>query len=134
MPRARFNDFIADARAILKDSGLAVLNASVRIVHGDDIALTYAPRDAFSLVLYINQSADEAGNAAMRAATRRLVDAAIAHGGRFFLPYQLHYTGKQLLASYPEITSFLAKKREVDPDGLFTSTWYRAVSGLVGST
>lgn len=134
VPRARFNDFIADARAILKDSGLAVLNASVRIVHGDDIALTYAPRDAFSLVLYINQSADEAGNAAMRAATRRLVDAAIAHGGRFFLPYQLHYTGKQLLASYPEITSFLAKKREVDPDGLFTSTWYRAVSGLVGST
>ncbi len=132
VPRDRFMEFVAEARKILKGSELAVLNASVRIVHGDDIALTYAPADAFSLVLYINQGTDENGNEKMRAVTRKLIDLAIEHDGRFFLPYQLHYTGKQLLASYPEIEAFLAKKREVDPDELFTSTWYRAVSGLVG--
>lgn len=131
VPRAAYNDFIEGAQKILKASELSTLNASVRIVHKDDIALSYAPEDAFSLVLYINQSADENGNARMRVLTRALIDLTIEHKGRFFLPYQLHYTGKQLLASYPEITDFLAKKREVDPGSLFTSTWYRAVSALV---
>ncbi len=130
VPRARFGEFVAEARKVLATSGLAVLNASVRIVHADDIALSYAPADAFSLVLYINQSTDEAGNRKMRATTRALIDLAIAHGGRFFLPYQLHYTSRQLLASYPELPAVLAKKREMDPQGLFSSTWYRAVSAL----
>ena len=133
IPRAAYNDFIAAAREILLAHKAGVLNASVRIVHKDDIALSYAPEDAFSLVLYINQSADEDGNAKMRALTRDLIDLTVSHGGRFFLPYQLHYTGKQLLASYPQIEAFLVKKREVDPNGLFTSTWYRAVSGLVAA-
>lgn len=133
IPRAAYNDFIDGARSILRAHGASVLNASVRIVHGDDIVLTYAPADAFSLVLYINQAADEDGNAKMRALTRALIDLTIEHQGRFFLPYQLHYTGRQLLSSYPEIVPFLDKKREVDPRGLFTSTWYRAVSGLVAT-
>ncbi len=133
IPRAAYNDFIAAAREILKTHDAGVLNASVRIVHKDDIALSYAPEDAFSLVLYINQSTDDDGNAKMRALTRDLIDLTVSHGGRFFLPYQLHYTGEQLLASYPDITAFLAKKREVDPDGLFTSTWYRAVSALTAA-
>lgn len=131
IPRAAYGDFIAGARDIMKRHGASVLNVSLRIVHSDGIALSYAPEDAFSLVLYINQSTDDAGNAKMRALTRALIDLTIEHKGRFFLPYQLHYTGAQLQASYPEIGGFLAKKRDVDPQGLFTSTWYRAVSSLM---
>ena len=65
--------------------------------------------------------------------TAALIDACLSEGGRFFLPYQLHYTAKQLLAAYPQLPDVLAKKRELDPRGLFTSTWYRAVSGLVAA-
>lgn len=133
IPRAAYNDFIAGARNVLQQHGASVLNASVRIVHGDDIVLSYAPKDAFSLVLYINQSTDDEGNARMRALTRALIDLTAEHKGRFFLPYQLHYTGAQLQASYPEIGGFLAEKREIDPQGLFTSTWYRAVSALIAT-
>lgn len=85
---------------------------------------------AFALALYINQNTDEAGNAAMRAVTRAMIDLTLTHRGRFFLPYQVHYTGKQLLAAYPELPEFLARKRAYDPDELFTSTFYRAIKSL----
>ncbi|PDQ21663.1 FAD-binding protein [Mesorhizobium sanjuanii] len=133
IPRAAYNPFIAEAREILRKQSLPVLNASVRIVHKEDIALNYAPEPAYSLVLYINQPTDADGNARMRELTRALIDLTIRHGGRFFLPYQLHYTGKQLLASYPELPSFLAKKRQYDPAELFSSTFYRALKGLSGT-
>ena len=130
-PRSEYAGFIAGAREILGRSRLPLLNASIRVVDSEDIALPYATEPAFSLVLYINQRTDDAGNAAMRALTRELIDLTLKHRGRFFLPYQLHYTGKQLVASYPELPAFIAKKREIDPDGLFTSTFWRAISAVV---
>ncbi|MBO6718750.1 MAG: FAD-binding oxidoreductase [Rhizobiaceae bacterium] len=134
-PRAAFPEFIAGAREILLAHDANLLNASVRVVDAADIALPYATEPAFSLVLYINQTTDEAGNAGMRALTRALIDLTIEHKGRFFLPYQLHYTAAQLLASYPELPAFVAKKREYDPGELFVSTFWRAVSRLAeGST
>ena len=48
----------------------------------------------------------------------------LREGGRFFLPYQLHYSPAQLERSYPEIRGFFAKKRKWDPDGLFSNSWY----------
>ena len=126
-PRGEYNAFIAGAREILRASPLPLLNASIRVVHAEDVALTYAKEDAFSLVLYINQKTDDDGNAKMRALTRQMVDLTLKHRGRLFLPYQLHYTRAQLAASYPELPAFLAKKREFDPEELFTSTFYRAL-------
>jgi FAD/FMN-containing dehydrogenase len=131
VPRGDLLPFIDAIRPILTDGGLSVLNASVRVVHKEDNFLTYAPEDAFSVVLYINQSADAAGNARMKALTGKLIDATLAHGGRFFLPYQLHYTAEQLLAAYPAIHDFFAAKRTVDPDGLFTNTFHRKYSGAL---
>lgn len=134
IPRAAYDAFIAGAREVLANQPLAVLNASVRIVHKEDVALTYAPEPAFALVLYINQSTDDAGNAAQRDLTRKMIDLTLKHGGRFFLPYQLHYTRQQLLQSYPELPAFLDKKLSWDPSELFTSTFYRAVKALVGES
>jgi FAD/FMN-containing dehydrogenase len=130
IPRAAYNDFIAGARTIMGAQDLPILNASVRIAHKEDVALTYAPEPVFALVLYINQTTDDDGNRQMRALTRALIDLTIQHGGRFFLPYQLHFTARQLNACYPELPAFLAKKREYDPGELFTSTFYRALKAM----
>jgi FAD/FMN-containing dehydrogenase len=119
---------------VLANQPLPVLNASIRVVHQEDVALTYAPEPAYSLVLYINQSADAAGNAEMRKLTRAMIDLTLKHGGRFFLPYQLHYTAAQLVASYPELPAFLAAKTKLDPGELFTSTFYRAIRMLAATT
>ncbi len=130
VPRPAYNAFIAEAREVLRKQKLPVLNASVRVVHKEDVALTYAPEPAYSLVLYINQPTTEAGNADMRELTRALIDVTIRHGGRFFLPYQLHFTERQLRASYPEMPDFLMAKIRYDPQELFYSTFYRAVKRL----
>ena len=124
VPRRRFLEFIDGARDILASQNANLLNASVRAVHREDVALTYAPEDTFSMVLYVNQRTDENGNRAMRRLTESMIDLSVSRGGRFFLPYQLHYTPQQLERSYPEIASFFRTKRRYDPDQLLTNTWY----------
>jgi FAD/FMN-containing dehydrogenase len=124
VPRPALLPFIDSVRPVLAASGLAILNASVRVVHREDNFLSYAPEDAFSLVLYVNQPATDEGNRKMVALTGALIDATIVHGGRFFLPYQLHYTAEQLRGSYPLIGEFFAAKRRYDPQGVFSNRFY----------
>jgi FAD/FMN-containing dehydrogenase len=133
IPRAAYNEFIAGAREIMRGQPLPILNASIRVVHQEAIALNYAPFPAFSLVLYINQPTTDDGSAQMRDLTRALIDLTLKHNGRFFLPYQLHYTAEQLHRSYPELPDFLAAKRRFDPDERFSSTFYRALKALTGT-
>lgn len=124
VPRAAIVPFIDGLRAIFERDRANLVNASIRAVGREDNALSYAPAPAFSVVLYLNQPTTPAGNAAMRRLTSDLVDLTAAHGGRFFLPYQLHYGPAQLARSYPEIGAFFAAKRAWDPAGLFSNTWY----------
>ena len=124
IPRSRFVGFVDAMRKVLTDNKTNLLNASVRIVHQEENFLSYAPEPAFSLVLYINQKTDDAGNAAMKKVTEELIDLTVAHGGRFFLPYQLYYSREQLQRSYPQIGDFFAAKRKYDPGGVFSNTFY----------
>ena len=61
----------------------------------------------------------------MRRWTRELIDAALAHQGRHYLPYQLHATQAQFKAAYPEAARLRALKREVDPAGRFSNELWR---------
>jgi hypothetical protein len=111
-------------RAIFRTHRTNLVNASIRAVGTEPNALTYAPRPAFSVVLYITQPTDAAGTEAMRKLTSDLIDLTAREGGRFFLPYQLHYSPEQLARSYPEIRAFFAAKRRWDPTGVFSNSWY----------
>ena len=124
VPRDRFVEFIDGLRTIVRRDRAVLLNASVRIVHRELNLLTYAPADMFAVVLYLNQTTDQAGNERMATLTRDLIDLTINVGGRFFLPYQLHYTADQLARAYPEIGLFFAAKKRYDPDLLLTNTFY----------
>ncbi|MCX6022591.1 MAG: FAD-binding oxidoreductase [Chloroflexi bacterium] len=124
IPRAKFVPFVDSMREIMTKNQTNLLNASVRVVHKEDVFLNYAPDDRFAIVLYINQDTTPAGNERMGRLTRELIDLTTAVGGRFFLPYQLHYTPEQLAQAYPEVSAFFAAKRAADPLGLLTSTWY----------
>jgi len=128
VPRAHFVPFVDGLREIVVADAVNLLNASVRMVYREDNFLSYAPEDAFSLVLYINQQSDAAGNAKMARVTSKLIDLCTQLGGRFFLPYQLHYTAAQLEQAYPQIGRFFAAKRQYDPDRLLTNTWYEKYS------
>jgi FAD/FMN-containing dehydrogenase len=131
LPRDRLIAFIDDMRTLIEKEETNLLNASVRVVHKEDIALNYAPEDAFSLVLYVNQTTDAAGDAKMKRLTSALIDLTDKHGGRFFLPYQIHYDAAQLKRAYPQIGDIFAAKRKYDPDGLFSNRFYETFAGQV---
>lgn len=131
IPRAQIVPFIEGMRAIFEREHANLVNASIRAVGTEDNALSYAPAPAFSVVLYLNQPTRPEGTAAMRRLTGELIDLTASHGGRFFLPYQLHYTPAQLERAYPEIGTFFAAKRDWDPQGLFSNTWYARYAPLV---
>lgn len=130
IPRGQFVIFVDGMRDILTKNGANLLNASVRVVHKEDNYLNYAPEDAFSVVLYLNQTTDKKGNERMAKVTRELIDLTSRVGGRFFLPYQLHYTAEQLEKSYPEINSFFALKKKYDLGEILTSTFYEKYKDL----
>ncbi len=133
IPQDRFVSFVDRLRGILREQGANLLNASVRVVHREDNVLTYAAADnMLAVVLYLNQTTDREGNERMGRLTSVLIDACSAEGGRFFLPYQLHYTAEQLRRAYPEIDAFFAAKRELDPDGLLTNTFFEKYAPLIG--
>jgi FAD/FMN-containing dehydrogenase len=44
------------------------------------------------------------------------VEAALRHGGRYYLPYRLHPTQEQFARAYPEASQFAAVKKKVDPE------------------
>lgn len=131
IPRDQFVSYIDGMKRIILDNEANLLNASVRVVHKESNFLNYSPTDTFSIVLYLNQTTDEEGNQKMQKVTQELIDLTIAHGGRFFLPYQLHYTAEQLEKSYPEFRSFLAKKKQYDQQERLTSTFYKKYSAEI---
>jgi FAD/FMN-containing dehydrogenase len=124
IPRDQFIPFVDGLRKIVQDHDVNLLNASVRVIHPESNFLNYAPGEMYSIVLYINQPTTLAGNEKMGNVTRELIDLTATVNGRFFLPYQLHYTPAQLQRSYPMIGDFFAAKKSYDPDGLFTNTFY----------
>jgi FAD/FMN-containing dehydrogenase len=94
--------------------------------------LCYAPAEhLLAVVLYLNQSTDADGNGHMASLTQRLIDLCLQVGGRFFLPYQVHYTAEQLERSYPEIRQFLAARAEFDRDGLLTNTFVERIQSML---
>jgi len=124
VPRDRLVEFIDGLRGALGAKKADLVNASVRVVHKDNLVLSYAKDDVFAVVLYFSQSTNSEGNADMGRLTRQLIDFAESLGGGFYLPYQLHYTKEQLKAAYPELDVFLELKTKYDPSGVFSNRLY----------
>lgn len=131
IPRDQFLPFVDGLRQIVREHDVNLLNASVRVIHPESNFLNYAPGEMYSIVLYINQPTTPEGNQKMGMVTRELIDLTADVNGRFFLPYQLHYTPEQLKRSYPMIGDFFAAKKVYDPDSLFTNTWYEKFGKLI---
>jgi FAD/FMN-containing dehydrogenase len=126
IPEAQFAEFLDQAGLIIpRHSAADLLNVTVRNVHEDrDTVLRYADQRMFSLVMLFNQERTAAVEAAMEALSRELIGAALACGGRYYLPYRLHATPEQFRRAYPQADTFFAKKRQYDPDELFQNQFY----------
>ncbi len=54
-----------------------------------------------------------------------MVEASIAVGGRYYLPYQRSATVTQFSQAYPGIRRFAELKQQLDPNGRFTNAFWQ---------
>lgn len=133
VPRAELGAFVRRIATIVREHDGNLLNVTIRDVRSDpDAVLRYADQDMFALVMLFEQRFDEAAEGRMTAMTRALVDAALDHGGRHYLPYRLHATDAQMRRAYPQLDELFARKRELDPDELFQNGFYRRYAAPPG--
>jgi FAD/FMN-containing dehydrogenase len=127
VPRSRVAGFVAAMRAIISQHRPNLLNVTVRAVNEDtDTLMRYADKPMMAFVMLLVQERTGSAEARMQALTRELIDAAIAHEGRYYLPYRLHATPKQFYNAYPQARQFFALKRKYDPGELFQNEFYTA--------
>ena len=126
VPVEGFVPFMDRFRRILLDGDMNVLSSTVRYVAPNATpALAYAPNKAvFAIIQMSNVSLSREGQARAEAVTRQLVDAALDHGGTYYLTYQLYPTAEQLHRAYPNARRAFERKRFYDPDEIFTNHFY----------
>jgi FAD/FMN-containing dehydrogenase/SAM-dependent methyltransferase len=116
VPVSRFDEFVPRMAEILSRHRVNAVNVSVRHAFTDPGSLlAWARGETFAFVLYHKQRTRE--NAKQRVAvwTRELIDAALACGGTYYLPYQPHATAEQFHRAYPQAKALFALKQRLDP-------------------
>ena len=126
VPVESFVPFMDTFRAILVADEVNVLSSTVRYVTPNATpVLAYAPRRAvFAIIQMSNVGLSAEGQARAEAVTRKLVDAALAHGGTYYLTYQLYPTPAQLHRAYPNAGHAFERKRFYDPQEMFSNQFY----------
>ncbi|HEX2218852.1 MAG TPA: FAD-binding oxidoreductase [Gemmatimonadales bacterium] len=126
VPTDRFVPFMDRFRDILLKSRMNVLSSTVRYVKPSRTpTLAYAPdQEVFAIIQMSNVGLSPEAQARAAQVTRELVDAAIEHGGTYYLTYQLYPTPEQLHRAYPNAVRAFERKRYYDPGELFSSRFY----------
>jgi FAD/FMN-containing dehydrogenase len=125
VPPDQLTDFIKAIRPILLRYKPDLLNITIREVKADpDTVLAYAPQNRFGLVMDFHQKINPDSDLSMEKFTREMIDAVLACGGTYYLPYRPHATVSQFQEGYPQAKMFFESKLKYDPDGIFENQFY----------
>ena len=131
VPLPSLADFMDAAARELRDRQANVIYGTIRLIEQDDETFLNWARQPYACIVFnLHVEHTEAGIARTADALRVLIDLATERGGSYFLTYNKFATPQQLLRCYPQIQEFLAKQREYDPKGVFSSDWVRAYREL----
>ncbi|WP_217698990.1 FAD-binding oxidoreductase [Prosthecobacter debontii] len=128
VPKERLADFLETMKGIHREGDCPdLLNITVRNVKTDRIThLRYARQEVFGLVMLFHQHCGSTEDEQqMIRYTQRMIDAVLACGGTFYLPYRLHARLDQFDQAYPNARTFFALKRQYDPHELFQNQLYQ---------
>jgi len=130
IPVARFFPFAQSMIDTLKTRNVNAVNLSIRHSPPDSLSLMkWASHEVFAFVLFYKQGRSEQAGREVARWTRELIDAALANGGRYYLPYRLDATRAQFEQAYPEARAFSRLKARVDPQSRFRNLlWEKYLS------
>jgi FAD/FMN-containing dehydrogenase/SAM-dependent methyltransferase len=134
VPVAGLDACVAAVADILQRHRVNVINISIRHSERDPgTLLAWARGETFALVLYYKQRTRDNARDRVGVWTRELIDAVLAHGGTYYLPYQLHATREQFHRAYPRAEELFALKKRLDPDyRLRNALWDKYYAPTVG--
>jgi FAD/FMN-containing dehydrogenase len=125
VPAANLDAFIPKMRDIFQKRDVDVVNISIRYATSDPgTMLAWARGDTFAFVVYYRQGTTPEAIAKVRTWSREMVDAVVAAGGTYYLPYQNHATREQFLRAYPRAPELFALKAKVDPQLRFQNAMW----------
>ena len=134
VPPDRIAEFLDRARAVLRESGVEVIYGTIRSIRRDETSfLPWASRDYACVIFNLRTPHTAEGIARTHRAFRSLTDASLELGGSFYLTYHRAATAEQVDRAYPRFRDFLARKRQLDPQGVFQSDWYRHYRHLMAA-
>jgi len=117
VPVDRLEPFARRMAEILVRHRVNALNVSIRHANADPgTLLAWARGETFAFVLYYKQRTRENAKLRVGVWTRELIDAVLAEGGTYYLPYQPHATPEQFHSAYPHARELFALKTKLDPD------------------
>jgi len=126
VPVEHAQSFAKKLSSILRKNWVNVLNVSIRYVPADTTStMSYAPRDSFAFVLYLNIFNTQWTINRACTWTRKIIDAALKHDGTYYLPYIMCATKKQFKKAYPQFDDLLQIKQTYDPDNKFRNILYK---------
>ena len=125
VPRAALGSFMRAVARDFRRHDVEVVYGTVRLVERDAETLLAWAREPWACVVFnVHTPHTPPGRARATATFRRLIDAALARGGTYYLTYHRAARRKQVERAYPMFGAFLAEKRRYDPAGIFHSDWY----------
>ena len=131
VPLPSLADFMDAAARELRDRQANVIYGTIRLIEQDDETFLNWARQPYACIVFnLHVEHTDAGIAHTADALRALIGLAAERGGSYFLTYNKFATGEQLARCYPQFSEFLAKQREYDPEGVFSSDWVRAYREL----
>lgn len=126
IPVRNFLPFAKGMAKALQQHNVEALNVSIRHTPADKVSLmAWAQEDVFSFVLYYKQRTYKAAQEKVGHWTRDLIDLALNHDGRYYLPYQLHATKSQFEQAYPEVAQLRHIKLQTDPMDKFSNELWK---------
>lgn len=126
VPVEKFNEFLPLMKDIFVRNKANIINVSIRHAHAEPgNLLSWARNEVFAFVVYYQQGTDETSRAAVKKWSIEMIDAIIAMGGTYYLPYQIFASPEQFKAAYPRSPEFFALKNRLDPDNRFTNQLWK---------
>lgn len=142
VPRNQLAGVLASAAKFLRENGSQMIYGTVRLIEKDEVTfLPWARENWACIVFNLHVDHSPEGIRKAKAGFRGLIDLATDLGGTFYLAYHRWASRRQLLAAYPRLPEWIERKKEHDPEGLWSSDWYswmhetmtRAKRAMVGA-
>jgi decaprenylphospho-beta-D-ribofuranose 2-oxidase len=123
-PRSRSREAIIELMGICRSSPSPPVTTILRAHKKDDCLISFS-EDGYSLNFEFHPKARN--EAASRAAVDRLIDATVRYGGKVHLAKDQVLRPEQFYRVFPRYQELLDIKRQLDPQGLFTSDLARRI-------